>query len=80
MVTASGRTLPALMCSIDQAMGSKKTCTCPASRSVTHGAAATIGHMHHVTPVIILNSSPETWEALPMPLDAMVSLPGLALA
>ena len=32
------------------------------------------------TPVIILNSSPATWGAVPMPADAMLILPGLALA
>ena len=32
------------------------------------------------TPVSILNSSPPTWEALPLPPDAMLILPGLALA
>ena len=32
------------------------------------------------TPVIILNSSPAIWGPVPMPGDAMLSLPGLALA
>ncbi len=31
-------------------------------------------------PAIILNSSPARWEADPVPNDAMVILPGLALA
>src|SRR5215813_9708041 len=33
-----------------------------------------------LTPVIILNSSPEIWFPEPMPADAMLILPGLALA
>ena len=32
------------------------------------------------TPAIILNSSPAIWVAVPVPADAMLSLPGLALA
>ena len=32
------------------------------------------------TPAIILNNSPATWDPLPMPPEAMLSLPGLALA
>src|ERR1700693_3403799 len=31
-----------------------------------------------LTPVIILNSSPATWIEVPMPADAMLSLPGVA--
>ena len=44
------------------------------------GAFAAIGHCAMLTPVIILNSSPDTWAGLPMPPDAMFILPGLALA
>src|SRR5262252_11074004 len=33
-----------------------------------------------LTPAIILNSSPATWGPEPMPADAMLILPGLALA
>ena len=33
-----------------------------------------------LTPAIILNSSPAMWLAEPMPPDAMLILPGLALA
>jgi hypothetical protein len=32
------------------------------------------------TPAIILNSCPETWAGVPLPPDAMLILPGLALA
>ena len=31
-------------------------------------------------PVMLLNSSPARWIEVPLPLDAMFSLPGLALA
>jgi len=33
-----------------------------------------------LTPVIILNSSPHSWIVDPMPGDAKLTLPGLALA
>ena len=33
-----------------------------------------------LTPVIILNSSPATWGGVPLPAEAMLILPGLALA
>jgi hypothetical protein len=36
--------------------------------------------MDHINPVIILNSSPSTWVVFPVPADAMLILPGLALA
>ena len=32
-----------------------------------------------LTPVIILNSSPATWDAVPLPADAMLILPGIGL-
>ena len=32
-----------------------------------------------LTPAIILNSSPDRWPAVPLPPDAMLTLPGLAL-
>ena len=37
VVTASARSLPALICSIDPDMASNITCTCPPSRSVSAG-------------------------------------------
>jgi hypothetical protein len=33
-----------------------------------------------LTRVIILNSSPAKWDVVPLPADAMLILPGLALA
>ena len=45
------------------------------------GRRAAIGNVHQLTPVIILNSSPDTWfDGAPFPPDAIASLPGLALA
>ena len=41
---------------------------------------AAVGDMDQVTPAIILNNSPAIWGALPLPADAMLTLPGLALA
>src|SRR5262245_43706673 len=39
VVTASGRNWPALTYPIEEGMGSKATCTCPPSRSVSMGPA-----------------------------------------
>ena len=80
VVTASARSLPALMYSIEEDMGANMTCTCPPSRSVSAGAAPRYGTCTMSTPAIILNSSPATWGAVPLPAEAMLSLPGLALA
>src|SRR5215831_8141618 len=38
-VTAKGRSLPALICSMEEGMLSNMTCTCPAMRSVSAGGA-----------------------------------------
>ena len=48
VVTASARSLPALMYSIDEGMLSNMTCTCPPIRSVSAGAVAAIRHVQHV--------------------------------
>ena len=48
VVTASARSLPALMYSIDDGRWRNMTCTCPPSRSVSAGAVAAIGHVDHV--------------------------------
>src|SRR5256886_16766112 len=60
VVTASGRSLPALMCSIDSGKGLKITCTWPPSRSVVAGAPPRYGTWTMSTPAVILNSSPTT--------------------
>ena len=43
VVTASARSLPARMYSIDDGMVSKPTCTCPPSKSVSAGASPRYG-------------------------------------
>ena len=55
------------------------TSTCPPSRSVSAGPAPRYGTCTMSTPVIILNSSPPTWIEVPLPADAMLTLPGLCL-
>ena len=44
------------------------------------GAEPRYGTCRILTPVRSLNSSPDTWIDVPMPDDAMLTLPGLALA
>src|SRR5207237_64751 len=44
------------------------------------GAPPRYGTWTMSTPVIILNSSPDIWIVDPLPDDAMLTLPGLALA
>src|SRR5262245_21454816 len=78
-VTASARSLPALIYSIDTTMLGNMTCTWPASRSASAGAWPRYGTCTKLTPVIILNSSPKTWRAATPP-DAILILPGFALA
>src|SRR6266508_3097639 len=60
LITANGRSLPALMCSIDSGKGLKITCTWPPSRSVVAGAPPRYGTWTMSTPAVILNSSPTT--------------------
>src|SRR5262249_58247662 len=59
---------------------SNADCTWPASRSVTSGAEPRYGTCGMLTPAANLNSSPATCEVEPVPNDASVILPGLALA
>src|SRR5262245_59489798 len=80
VVTARARSLPALMCGMDGCRLSKATWTCPARRSVSMGAEPRYGTCCMLTPVISLNSSPDIWIDVPVPDDAMLILPGLALA
>src|SRR5262249_29225021 len=80
VVTASARNLPALIYSIDAAVVTNMICTCPASRSASAGRWPRYGTCSVVTPVIILNNSPSIWVVLPMPPDAILTLPGFALA
>src|SRR5512132_1504423 len=77
---SSARSLPALMCGMDGCRLSKATWTWPARRSVSMGAEPRYGTCCMLTPVISLNSSPDMWIDVPVPDDAMLILPGLALA
>ena len=72
--------MPALMYAIEEGMEANVTCTCPPSRSVRAGPAPRYGMCTMSTPAIILNSSPAMWLPAPVPADAMLTLPGLALA
>src|SRR5262249_34413476 len=54
--------------------------TWPAGRSVTSGAEPGYGMCGMLTRAVNLNSSPATCEVEPVPNDASVILPGLALA
>jgi hypothetical protein len=80
LVTASGRSLPALTYSMDAGMVPNIACTCPASMSVRAGASPRYGTCTTLRPVSSLNSSPDRWPAVPLPPEAMLTLPGLALA
>src|SRR5215831_12701568 len=71
--------LPPLTYTIED-MVANMTCTCPPSRSISAGPAPRYGTCTRLTPVIILNSSPAIWFPEPMPADAILILPGLALA
>ena len=48
--------------------------------SVSAGAEPRYGTCCIFTPVIAMNSSPERWMVVPLPADAKLTLPGLALA
>jgi len=80
VVTASARSVPALMYPIAAGVDSNVTCTCPPIRLVSEGPAPRYGTCTMSTPAIILNSSPAMWGPVPVPGDAMLSLRGLALA
>ena len=54
--------------------------TCPPSRSLVAGGLPLYGTCTISTPAMILNSSPERWEPVPLPAVAKLSVPGRALA
>jgi hypothetical protein len=58
VVTARARSLPALMCPIDDPEAANITCTCPLIRSVSAGATPRYGACTMSTPVIILTGIP----------------------
>src|SRR5262245_39092307 len=80
VVTASARSFPDLTCSIDVRMLPNRTCTCAPSRSDTARPPPRYGTWTILMPAIILNSSPETCSEVPLPPDAMLTLPTFALA
>src|SRR3954452_20322642 len=80
LVTARPRSLPDLTCSAQVGMLSNITCIVPDSMSVSAGAPPRYGTCCMLIPVSILNNSPDMWIVEPLPDDAMLSLPGLALA
>jgi hypothetical protein len=79
-VTAIARSLPALMCGIAEGRLSNMICTWPPSRSVIAGAEPLYGTCDICTPVITLNSSPDKWIDVPLPLEAKLIAPGLSFA
>src|SRR5262249_27684598 len=80
VVTASARSFPVLTYSIDEVPPAKHSCACPPSKSVRAGASPRYGTWVMLVPVIIINSSPDRCCVVPLPADAMLILPGLALA
>jgi hypothetical protein len=61
-------------------MLSNITCTVPLIMSVSAGAEPRYGICVRSIPVMILKSSPERCTEVPLPEEAQLILPGLALA
>ena len=80
MVTANGRSFPALIYSIDDCMVSNITCTCPPMRSVSAGAVATIRDVNQIDAGHHFEQLAGNMLVAPLPADAILILPGLALA
>src|SRR5262249_57437498 len=79
-VTPSARRVPALMCSTEPGRLSNMTWTRLLSRSCIAGAEPRYGTCCMLMPVIALNNSPDMCTDVPLPDEAMLILPGLALA
>src|SRR5713101_900025 len=79
VVTASARSLPDLMNSIEDGILSNIASTVPPIRSVSAGPEPRYGTWVILTPVIAMNNSPDRCTDVPLPDDAMLILPGLAL-
>ena len=80
VVTASARSLPALMYSIDDGSGGEHDLHLPAEQVGQRGPGAAIGHVNHVDAGHHLEQLAGHMSRVPMPADAMLILPGLALA
>src|SRR6185436_3181520 len=78
--TAIGFTRFILMNAIAAGSEENITWTGPLARSVSAAGAPLYGTCVQVTPVIERNSSPERWVMVPVPADATLMAPGLALA
>ena len=81
MVTASARSLPALMYSIDEDSGGEHDLHLSAEQIGKRGCRAAIRHVNQVDAGHHLEQlAGNMWCVLPMPADAILILPGLALA
>ena len=80
MPTASARTWPDLMKGIDADVVVNMHLHPAADQVGERGSAAAIGHVHHVDAGHHLEQLARTWLTLPLPTDAMLILPGFALA
>ena len=79
VVTASARKRPDLTWPSPCVITSNMTCTWPAIRSVMACGGLRYGTCTILVPVSDMNSSPARWIDVPLPVDAIASLPGLAL-
>src|SRR6218665_456646 len=80
LVTASALSLPAFTCGMAERMVSNISCAWPPITSVSAGALPLYGMCVIFTPAIEANSSAARWVDWPLPDDAKLSTPGLALA
>ncbi|MNT95462.1 hypothetical protein D3C72_2373440 [compost metagenome] len=72
--------LPLLISAIDDGRLSNITCMVPPARSVSAGPLPLYGKWTMKVRVCVLNNSPARWIEVPLPLEAMLILPGLARA
>ena len=80
LVTASAFNLPALTSGITVGILMIIACTCPAVTSVTPGAAPLYGTCSRSMRAVDLSNSTDKCDRLPLPAEAMVTLPGCSLA
>src|SRR3954463_10562574 len=67
------------MCGMDDGRLSNITCTSPAMSAGSAGPAPLYGTWSMLQPVMLLKSSPERCTDVPLPDEAMFTLPGFAL-
>ncbi|MNN54619.1 hypothetical protein D3C81_1694420 [compost metagenome] len=80
LVTASGRSLPALMCWRLEATLAKNSGTCPAMTSVIAGPPPLYGTWSRSTLARCSNSTPDRCCAEPLPDEANATVPGFCFA